>query len=189
MNAPSILGQLRTDHRRVLRDLTSVERRVPHLGPETPARSAARPRARAPRPSRHPEVRKIVARLGRQFATHMAAEEFSLFPALAQVLPDSRASLEPLCAEHAELRALLASLATLLDASETAEREEQFVVQWRDLAALLRIHVRKEEAVVFRVAERILTPRELARVKTLRFPGRPAIGRHSRRTPPKDTSR
>jgi hypothetical protein len=173
VSEPSILSRLRSDHRRVLRDVAALESASPALRGDAPA---ARPRVGGVRgrPVAWTALRSLVTRLERQFATHMVAEDESLFPALEKALPEARGSLQPLRAEHAELRALLESLAALLRAADSGARDEQVVVQWRDFAALLRIHIRKEESVVFNVAEHALPPRELARVEALRFPLRAA---------------
>ena len=166
MSRSAILRRLRADHRRVIASLDALERDVPALRP-----ADARGRARHA-PLRTARLAKVVAHLERQFATHMTAEDESLFPSLAAALPQSSAGLEPLRDEHVELRAILASLAALLAGEASPRRDEQIVVQWRDFAALLRIHIRKEEALVFRVAERALGPGELERVADLRYPRR-----------------
>jgi hemerythrin-like domain-containing protein len=174
MPRPDIFRRLRLDHRRVLAALDTVEREAavlrPAGAPGRPPRAGARPRRTLPIPA----LTRLTARLQRQFATHLTAEDDSLYPALATALPETAASLEPLRAEHAELRAILSSLVDLLAAPGSAARDEQVVVQWRDFAELLRIHIRKEEAIVFHVAEQALPPRELARVEALRFPRRSA---------------
>jgi hemerythrin-like domain-containing protein len=182
MPAATILSRMRADHRRVTRDLDTVEAAIPSL------RSERSPSPRGRRPSRADwsPLRFMLARLARQFETHMVAEEESLFPALERALPETAASLAPLRAEHAELRALLASLTALIGSRSSGARDEQVVVQWKDFAALLRIHVRKEEAVVFSVAEKVLPPRELARVEALRFPPRTAARARSHSSHGKD---
>jgi hypothetical protein len=167
MTSTSILSRMRADHRRVLRDLLAVEDGTPALGTK-----------RGKRPRRSPRdwiaMCALRARLDRQFATHMVAEEEALFPSLELALPETRPILALLRTEHAELRAMLAGLGALLDDENAAGRDEQLVVQWLDFAALLRIHIRREEAAIFGVAERILPPRELARVEARRFPAQAA---------------
>jgi len=172
MTRPAIFRKLRADHRRVLAALDALEREVARLRPAAVARSRASATASRSRPLPTRSLSALVAHLDRQFATHMAAEDDSLFPSLAGALPETAGSLEPLRAEHAELRAILGSLSVLLEAPRSEARDEQLVVQWRDFAALLRIHIRKEEALVFNVAEHALPPRELARVEAIRFPRR-----------------
>ncbi len=178
MSGSSILAKLRADHRRVLRDVAALEAASPPLRGESPAGSRGRG-VRPPRAADWNALRSLVGRLERQFATHMVAEDESLFPALEKVLPEARTSLQPLRAEHGELRALLSSLAERLGSADSGARDEQVVVQWRDFSALLRIHIRKEESAVFNVAEHALPPRELARVEALRFPLRAAARRRS----------
>ncbi len=106
----------------------------------------------------------LVALLEVQFASHMAAEDEVLYPALLGAIPAASGSIEPLFAEHAELRQMLARLAATLDEPATAERSEQIRVQVRDLADLLRLHIRKEESLVFRLAPQLLAPGEIAAV-------------------------
>jgi hemerythrin-like domain-containing protein len=110
---------------------------------------------------REAPLRALIAHLDRQFATHMAAEEAVLYPALERAFPESAPSLRPLHEEHVELRAMLAALAERLLRPAGRARDEQVVVQARDFADLLRIHIRKEEAVVFDVSERVLEARVL----------------------------
>jgi len=96
-----------------------------------------------------------------QFVTHVAAEDGALFPALVEALPETRQTVVPLQAEHAELRDMLARLTATLAEPARADRDEQIAVQLRDFIDLLRIHLRKEEALVIRVAEQLLRPREV----------------------------
>ncbi len=150
MEVDSIFERMRGDHARVLAEVGALESTV-----------AALDEGRAVAGEIETALRRAVEMLGRQFGTHMAAQDGVLYPALARALPESLGSLEPLRAEHEELRSLLDSLALLLGATPRRERDEQVAIQLRDLIDLLRIHIRKEEAVVFRVAERVLEPRQL----------------------------
>jgi hemerythrin-like domain-containing protein len=94
----------------------------------------------------------------------MSTEEDVLFPALVEALPVAQGSLMPLQVEHDELRTMLAVLTQTLTRPWNPARQEQLAVQIRDLVDLLRIHVRKEEALVFSVAERVLTEPALQRI-------------------------
>jgi len=114
---------------------------------------------RRPTRATEPMLRDTVEHLGRQFATHMAAEDAVLFPAVADSFPESRETLTPLADEHVALRSMLVALRALLAGPRGSKRDEQIVIQTRDLIDLLRIHIRKEEAVVFALAERVLRPR------------------------------
>lgn len=158
MNRETLFEQMREDHRRVLERVSALETGV--LGPGTfRARAAAR--------RRDEELRDVVALLKRQFATHMAAEEEVLFPALSGSLPHAQATLGPLHAEHVELRAMLQRLDATLRRSPGPSRDEQIAVEVRDIVDLLRIHIRKEESVVLSVAERVLTPQEIESLERL----------------------
>jgi hemerythrin-like domain-containing protein len=156
-------ARFRREHRGVLVRLDKLERAV-----------------LTQRPTRTSEVllRESVAHFERQFATHMAAEDAVLFPAVGASFPETRETLTPLADEHVALRSMLATLQQTLDRPRSRARNEQLVVQTRDLVDLLRIHIDKEEAVVFALAERVLRPRDLqdlaARLRPFTHPSRAA---------------
>ena len=156
MSTPGILQRLRSDHRRVLRDLDLVDRELQRGRTAAPVRSA---------------LHRVLARLARQFDTHMAAEDERLYPAFAAMLPEANPGLEMLRAEHVELRSLLAGLTAALRLPPDSRRDETVRVQWSDFSELLRIHIRKEESVVFHVAERVVPEKEWRRIAARRFPG------------------
>lgn len=138
----SIFERMREDHRRVLDEVAAMEEAM--TGGADPTQA----------------VSSLVALLGRQFGSHMAAEDEVLYPALMNALPETRASIEPLSADHGALRMMLADLEEILSLPGEA-RDEQMAVQVRDLVDLLRIHIRKEEALVIGVAERVLQPAQV----------------------------
>jgi hemerythrin-like domain-containing protein len=142
---------MRSDHRNVLERLALLAPE-PGDGPTQPERPGL------------PAIREFVEFLAGQFDTHMAAEDDVLFPIVAQALPATADSLAPLQLEHRELHTMLGALSALLDAPAGHARDEQIGIQLADLAELLRIHIRKEERLVFQVAERVLLPGELERL-------------------------
>jgi hemerythrin-like domain-containing protein len=148
MNPSTIFERMREDHRNVLERVQILDK------------AAAIPRGT---PGGWPgsDVRHVLELLSRQFQTHMAAEDEVLYPALAEALPVARPSMEPLMADHGALRMMLADLEQMLEEPESDARNEQIGVRLRDFADLLRIHIRKEEAIVFSVAERALLPDEV----------------------------
>ena len=149
MNPTTIFERMREDHRKVLERIQVLD-----------AAAAAIPRGSAGEwPGQ--ETRQVLALLHRQFQTHMAAEDEVLYPALVDALPVARPSIEPLVADHVTLRMMLADLMQALEEEPSDSRNELIGVQLRDLADLLRIHIRKEEVVVFSVAERALSPLEV----------------------------
>ena len=170
-----IFEQLRTDHEAVLARILDVERAIvdrhPHLW------SGARA-----------ELRAFAQHLERQFATHLRAEDEVLYPTLARRLVNGAALVAPLHAEHTELRAMLSGFRAALEAGPTPEQEEQLIVQLRDLIDLLRIHIRKEEALVFGLAERVLGASDRSELEALRRSDHSAepFGTHSPNT--KETS-
>lgn len=149
MEATRLIERLKRDHERVLRDVAELERALERT-PRTERRLA--------------EVGRVLAMLEHQFQTHMAAEDEVLYPAIAQTIPPSAGSLEPLHDEHAELRQMLFRLQSTLRERRSADRDEQIAVQVHDLADLLRLHIRKEESLVFHVAARLLDAVEIAAV-------------------------
>jgi len=153
MDRTNLFQQMRTDHARVLQELEQLEVAA-GCGPVPPA---------GPAPDLD-ALRDLAATMERNFARHMTAEDEVLFPALARALPGAAATLVPLREEHRELRAMLADLALLVDVRADQDRDEQLAVLARDFADLLRIHIRKEEAVAFRIAEPVLHPDELERL-------------------------
>jgi hemerythrin-like domain-containing protein len=149
MNPSTIFERMREDHRNVLERIQVLDS----------AAAAVTRDAASDWPG--PETRQVLGHLARQFQTHMAAEDEVLYPALAEALPVARPSMEPLIADHGALRMMLADLQQELDEPASDARNELIGVQLRDLADLLRIHIRKEEAVVFTIAERALSPKEM----------------------------
>jgi hemerythrin-like domain-containing protein len=153
MNGSRILDRLRADHQRVLGDLEVLERAAGAI--------AAGRRRRA---LEETTLRRLLSSVADQFDTHMAAEDEVLFPALARALPDSLGGLESFRADHLELRGMLAALETLVGRPAAPARDEQIAIQSRDFVDLLRIHIRKEEAVVFAMAEHVLPAAAFAHI-------------------------
>jgi hemerythrin-like domain-containing protein len=141
MSSIDTFRHLRDDHARMLSEL-DVLAVLAHAG------------TRGPRAI--DELRGLVVLLESECAAHMRTEEEALFPALAGTLPEAVKSVEPLRAEHDELKDMLATLAGVLAGPANDARDEQIAVQAKDLVDLFRIHVRKEEALIFRMAERVL---------------------------------
>jgi hemerythrin-like domain-containing protein len=138
-------ARFRRDHSRVLARLDSLVACIPGRG----------------RAIDEPPLKRHLAAIGRQFDTHLAAEEALIYPTLAQAFPEAAPTLAPLHEEHDELRAMLASLIQRLGTPRGRDRDVQIGVEVRDLVDLLRVHIRKEESVVYDVSERVLEPREL----------------------------
>ncbi|HYJ32435.1 MAG TPA: hemerythrin domain-containing protein [Candidatus Binatia bacterium] len=152
MEATTLIERLRRDHERVLRDITELEGALVRSAPATRGAAAEE------------RIGSVLAMLERQFQTHMAAEDQILYPAISRAIPASAPSLEPLHDEHAELRQMLHRLQATLGEPKSADRDEQIPIQVHDLADLLRLHIRKEESLVFHVAARLLADEEIAAV-------------------------
>jgi hypothetical protein len=178
MSERRIFEWLRADHARVLADLDALDARL--LEARHAATGTAGAEAMLLPAAVVDRVRELAAHLARQFATHLTAEDEVLYPALAVRLANGAPVVAALHGEHVELRAMLAALTATLALPAAASRDEQIVVQVRDLVDLLRIHIRKEEALVFGVAERIVPPRDLAELEARRA----SWGAASRDAPP-----
>lgn len=142
--APEPFARFRADHARVLARVEPLDAR---LGLDAPLDEAA--------------LHELVVHLGHQFDTHMRAEDQVLYPALAVAFPEGRGALEPLRADHVELRGMLAGIAQALARPRSAWRDEQLAALARDFVDLLRLHIRREEAGVFDPATRLLTAGEI----------------------------
>jgi hemerythrin-like domain-containing protein len=180
MKKVTIFDQMKSDHREVLARLASLEAVAREAEQHVRGRGRGWP---------GPEVAETLRILERQFATHMAAEDEVLFPALLEALPQTRLSIEPLKADHAELRTMLERIQETMQETPSAARDEQIGVQLRDLVDLLRIHLRKEEALVISVAERVLQPREVEALAARRSSGEPQGATKSPRSGPSKGAR
>jgi hemerythrin-like domain-containing protein len=141
---PDPFARFRHDHATVLAEIDDLERSA--LGGSVAPDEDA--------------LRTVLALLASQFATHMAAEDAVLYPALEGAFPAGRTTLEALRADHAELRLMLATLLQWLAAPPSGARNEQLQVVLRDFVDLLRLHIHREESAVFDVASRVLSNTE-----------------------------
>lgn len=150
MEPNGLFERMRQDHRRVLAELDEF------VG------AADEAQGRLP----IDRLRALVGVLEAQFASHMEFEDRALFPTLGSEVTEIRSALTALQTEHRELRAMLNDLAARIAAPSDPARDEQIAVQAHDLVDLLRIHVRKEESLVFQLAERVLPDELLDRLQS-----------------------
>jgi hemerythrin-like domain-containing protein len=181
MTEHEIFQRLRADHAAVLAEIADTEQVL------YAARAGASPSADLPADALQ-RVREFASHLARDFVTHLPAEDEVLYPALAERLPNGRALIAPLHDEHDDLRTMLKALQLLLAAPAGPARDEQIVIQVHDLADMIRIHIRKEEALVFAVAEHTLGPRDLAALDARRAPRDGGSSGPDRSTSPKGSS-
>jgi len=146
MSDVEIFDRLRADHERVRSEIVILEQAA-GIARSTTLNAAG--------------LHALLDGLRREFDVHMKAEDDLLFPLLLRALPHLNGQLVSLAAEHRELRGMLGALLDLAGQPTSAVGDEQIAIQARDFVDLLRIHLRKEEAVVFRVAERLLAPADL----------------------------
>jgi hemerythrin-like domain-containing protein len=154
---------MRSEHREVLERLERLQADTHRIGYSDGSNEAA-----------EIAVASTLAHLERQFQTHMKAEDDVIYSILEKAIPTIRQSLAPLRQEHEDLRSMLADLNDTLAQPAGRSRNEQVAVQGRDFADLLRIHIRKEESVVFSVAELVLKPEELAQLSARLTPSKGA---------------
>ena len=147
----AVLDRMRLEHREVLARIDALETDADCIW-RTEGRDESAEQA----------VQDTLDHLGRQFKTHMRDEDEVIYSILEDAIPTARRSIAPLRQEHEDLRSLLADLQDTLARPAGRARNEQVAVQGQDFADLLRIHIRKEESVVFSVAERVLQPAEIA---------------------------
>ncbi len=134
-------ARLRLDHARLLSRFSELE----HAGITEPGEAFE-----------DGPLHELAAHLGSEFAAHMATEDAEMFPPLVRALPELRGTLVQLTCEHVEVRGMLGALCTLLSQPRGSARDEQLRVLVRDLIDLIRLHVRREECVVFDLAARVL---------------------------------
>ena len=142
MPGTPLFDHMRDEHRRLLGRIDAVAARYAE--------------ARAPLAPLPADVRAETAALGLELRDHLDLEDEQVYTALARLLPETAPHLAALRAQRAELRTMLQALLAGLAEPGSSERDEQLAVECDDLFALLRIHVRKEEALVFGLAERAL---------------------------------
>lgn len=139
-----VFERMRAEHAWVLETLDALDREL------AGRRESAAGRATFPAAA----VRPLAERLAREFAAHATAEDDVLVPLLAGGVPGGPSHVRQLVAEHAELRAMLAAFLATLGAPASARRDEQLTVQAHDFTALMRCQIRKEETLVFAIAEK-----------------------------------
>lgn len=91
---------------------------------------------------------------------HFALEEEALFPILGRHLSPAQGPLAVMNAEHADFRALLNQLTEAIRAADAAQQRQC----GQDLIDLLRVHIAKEDQVLFPMAMRLLNPTEQSEV-------------------------
>ena len=108
----------------------------------------------------------VIEDFATRFRRGVALEHDVLFRAIDDLAPSANSTLDPLRAEHAALSLMIDSIASLFGAAASARSDEQLAVEIHDLTELLRVHIRKEDAAVYRVAERFLSPEAVKAVES-----------------------
>lgn len=99
-------------------------------------------------------VRRFLARDAPRLDVHMRAEERDVFPLVERHLSRDGEATEALAGEHATLRMLLTFMRTALAGSD-GEAAALLTTSARDLALLLRDHLRKEDEAVYPLVRRL----------------------------------
>jgi hemerythrin-like domain-containing protein len=100
-------------------------------------------------------------------ACHHRKEETILFPALeARGVPRSQGLIRELLQEHGAGRRMLRDMGGLLHPAQDDFGNSRLLIRrrGRDYVALLRKHIAKEEAQLWPLAERVLTPDDDANI-------------------------
>jgi hemerythrin-like domain-containing protein len=106
------------------------------------------------------QVADVVRFLEAEVMQHFELEERALFPVLARHIGDTQGPLAVMNAEHATFRQLLAGLTAALRSGKLDQQQRCT----RDLVALLRGHIAKEDEVLFPLALGMLSPEEISEV-------------------------
>lgn len=95
---------------------------------------------------------------------HHAKEEDALFPMLEdRGLPRDGGPIAVMLHEHVEGRALIAAMrVSSAEMGQVASARARFGAAARSYRSLLEAHIAKEDEVLFRMAERLLTPADQA---------------------------
>ena len=107
---------------------------------------------------------ETIPRFLRAFADnqHQAKEESALFPELLRTSAANDAPLRQMIFEHDQERSLVEGL----EDSLRTKRGMEFVHFANRLTGLIRTHIRKEDNILFPMAERCLSPEQDERVTT-----------------------
>ena len=148
----SATGTLRTEHEAILRMLDATEEVANQIERGSPVAA---------------ETLSGLLEFLRLFADrcHHGKEEDLLFPLLEQKgMPREGGPIGVMLLEHEQGRALIRRMATAGEAfaGGDADSAGAWAAAARDYAALLRVHIDKENNILFMMAERILTDAEQA---------------------------
>jgi hemerythrin-like domain-containing protein len=94
--------------------------------------------------------------IGLELDGHLEREDGEVYRSLVELLPETAPRFAALRREREELRGMLHAFLARLAGPGDDDRDEQIAVESEDLAELTRIHVRKEEALVFGLADHAL---------------------------------
>lgn len=93
---------------------------------------------------------------------HFSVEEHALFPMLERYFGHGGGPLAVMNAEHASFRELLSDLRAAVLAADLSQQRACA----QDLIELLRVHIAKEDNILFPMAARVLNPTEQDEVDT-----------------------
>ena len=108
-----------------------------------------------------PALHAYHAYLSAEVTRHFSMEEDALLPVLGRYLSLSRGPLAVIPAERAELQRCLEDLATAIEAGAVPKQQDCA----REIIALLRAHIAREDNVLFPLAVRMLSADELAEIE------------------------
>jgi quercetin dioxygenase-like cupin family protein/iron-sulfur cluster repair protein YtfE (RIC family) len=142
MPAPDLAAMIRSEHR-------GLHARVGEL------RSLAElARTLAPEPARE-RLTEVVGFLREELLAHAAEEERSIYPAVERVLRAAGGATETMKIDHGRIAELTSELEEIVQSSLDEEWRTPLRQRLHSLAALLEVHLRKEEEVYLPLLERL----------------------------------
>jgi hemerythrin-like domain-containing protein len=154
------LGRLRADHKVVLQRLDSLVQSVESVTESFDTDTAA-------------ALRSVLEFMSHEVWFHFKREEEALFPAIARVFPTENAPIVGgpvyvLTEEHGVLRKLVARFDAEIGRWETGApgASDALRLAGTQLVRAFQKHIYKEDNIVFRLTEQMLTPDELTAIDT-----------------------
>lgn len=158
LDQETALGRLRADHQEVLKRLNALDQSLDPVSAAFDAGTAV-------------AMRNTMEFIIHEVWHHFKREEEALFPAIARVFPTENAPIVGgpvyvLTEEHRVLRKLVARFVSEVDHWEAGApgSADALRLAGKQLVRAFQKHIYKEDNIVFRLTEQMLTPEELAAI-------------------------
>ncbi len=147
---------LKEEHQAVLRKLTALETDISHLN-ERAEISA--------------ELKELASFFETEFWTHFDKEEKALFPEFDNFMPRGVGPLAVMLQEHEVLRdtneVMQEGIAKYLSGADDAETRQIITQNGSHFVDFLRQHIRKEDGILFAMADMHLTSQQMEKITAL----------------------